>query len=51
MPDPSLAYLGAGFAVAWVVLAAYLLRLWRLQRSIVRRLDEIERRSRSSGTD
>lgn len=51
MPDPSLVYLGAGFGVAWIVIAAYLLRLWRLQRTITRRLEENERRSWSPRSD
>lgn len=43
MSDPSLPYLGAGFGVAWLIIAAYLVRLARAQRAINRRLEERER--------
>lgn len=37
-----LASLAAAFAIAWLVLAVYLVRLWAAQRSIARRIAEIE---------
>ena len=43
MPDDTLGYLAAGFAVAWILMAAYVVRLWRLQQGIVRRLDDLDR--------
>lgn len=49
MSDGSLAYLGAGFLVAWIVIGAYVVRLWRLQRNISRRIEEVERRSPPPG--
>lgn len=49
MSDGTLAYLGAGFLVAWIVIGAYVVRLWRLQRDIARRIDDVERRSTPPG--
>lgn len=46
MSDPSVTYLGAAFAIVWIVMGAYLVRLWRLQRNISRRLDELAGRAR-----
>ncbi len=50
MPDASVAYLGAGFVAAWLIIGAYVVRLWRLQRDIARRLDDVERRSSPPAT-
>jgi CcmD family protein len=40
--DPSLPWLFAGFAVVWVLLGGYLVRLWRAQRDIARRLESLD---------
>jgi CcmD family protein len=40
MADPSLPYLGAGFGIAWVAMAVYLVRLAKAQRDIDRKLSE-----------
>jgi CcmD family protein len=49
--DPSVAYLGAAFAIVWVVMGAYLIRLWRMQKDITRRLDALAARTRPPGTE
>ena len=36
-----LAWLGAAFAIAWLAIGAYLVRLWRAQAEIGRRLEEL----------
>jgi CcmD family protein len=40
MADPGIPYLGAAFGIAWVAMAAYLVRLARAQRDIDRRLSD-----------
>lgn len=42
MSDPALPFLFAGFAVVFVAIGAYLVRLWRGQRRIDERLDRLE---------
>ncbi len=37
------AWLGIAFAIVWVVIGAYVVRLARMQRDVACRLDEIER--------
>jgi CcmD family protein len=37
-------WLGAAFGVAWLLLGAYIVRLWRAQRDLRRRLEELDRR-------
>lgn len=44
MADPSLTYLGAGFAAAFIALAAYLGRLWLAQKRVQERLAALERK-------
>ena len=39
----NVAWLGIAFAIVWVVIGAYVVRLARAQRDIAERLDEIER--------
>jgi CcmD family protein len=50
MSDPSLKYLGAGFGVTWLIMAAYLIRLARAQRDIARRLEDKDRDRPESGS-
>ncbi len=38
-----LAWLGAAFAIAWLAIGLYLVRLWRAQKAIERRLEELTR--------
>lgn len=49
MSDPALPFLFAGFAVVFVAIGAYLVRLWRGQRRIDERLDRLERSETESG--
>lgn len=44
MSDPNLVWLAAAFGVSWLAIGAYLVRLWRAQREIDRRLDELGKR-------
>jgi CcmD family protein len=39
-----LGWLAAAFGIGWLVLGAYLVRLWRAQQAIDRRLEELGRR-------
>ena len=48
MSDPGLAWLGAAFGVTWLLIGAYLVRLWRAQHALDRRLSELA--GRSGGT-
>jgi len=40
MSDPSVAYLGAAFGIAWVAMAAYFVRLAKAQKDIDRKLSQ-----------
>jgi CcmD family protein len=39
----NVAWLGVAFAVVWVAIGVYVLRLARAQRDIAQRLDQVER--------
>ena len=41
MSDPSVPWLVAAYAVAGVLLLAYLVRLWRAQRDVGRKLERL----------
>jgi CcmD family protein len=41
VPPDTVAWLGIGFVVSWVVIGAYLIRLAMAQRDVARRLDEL----------
>lgn len=45
----SLGFLGLAYGIAWVIIAAYLLRLARRQKAIERRLEERRASSESPG--
>lgn len=45
MSNAALGWLGAAFAIAWVLIGGYLVRLWRAQREIARKLEALEKRS------
>lgn len=50
MSDPSLPWLAAGFAVAWLVIGAYVVRLALVQRRIAKRLEALgEGENRGAG--
>jgi CcmD family protein len=40
----NLGWLAVGFGIVWLVLGLYLVRLWRAQRAIERRLEELAAR-------
>lgn len=46
MKGSGLPVLAAAFGVAWLALGAYLVRLWRAQRRLVRRIEDLERGGR-----
>jgi CcmD family protein len=41
MSDPSLIWLAVGFAIAWLLIGAYVVRLALAQRKIAKRLEEL----------
>ncbi len=41
----NLGWLAAAFAIVWLVIGLYVVRLARAQRDVARRLDQIERRA------
>ncbi|MEX0874779.1 MAG: CcmD family protein [Actinomycetota bacterium] len=44
MPPDTVAWLGIGFVVSWILIGAYLVRLARAQRDIARRVEELSRK-------
>jgi CcmD family protein len=44
--DPNLGWLAAAFGVTWLVIGGYLVRLWRAQREIDRRIEDLDERGR-----
>lgn len=43
MSDPNLGWLAAAFAISWLAIGVYLVRLWRAQREIDRRLKDLSK--------
>lgn len=49
MPPDTVAWLGIGFVVSWVIIGAYLIRLAIAQREVSRRLDELSAKAGGTG--
>ena len=48
MSDPSLGWLAAAFALSWIIIGIYLVRLARAQRAIDERMEELDRTTRKA---
>lgn len=40
-------WLGAAFLIAWLLIGGYVVRLWRAQRDLARKLDQLEKDPRN----
>ncbi len=51
MRDPSIPYLLAAFLAVWVLLGAYLVRLWLMEQRLADRIRRLERDSGAEADD
>jgi CcmD family protein len=49
VPPDTVTWLGIGFAVSWVIIGAYLIRLAVAQREVARRIDELSAKGGNTG--